>query len=431
MNLNNVKAAFLTQLLPMAAQVLAFILLNRVLSVEAMGSWSYFLLFFSLAEGLRATFVHNAWIYLSRQTPDVPAETWKAAAWTLLAGITLVLIPLIGVLGWQVEDFLDMPMLSVLCAWYPVLAITSGLYQLTQSEAINELRFKRAGHGALVMSLSLLLMYVGLYALKMDFGLITLLLIQSLSYLLGAWAARLRLPTTRIPWEQVVALYRFGKYSAGTSLGSMLYQKTDALLIGYWLGPTAVGLYSVASRISYYLEIPLNAIAQASFPEMSDKSFTQENLNKSLGLMVASGLPLAIGVLITAPLMIWILAGSNYLAASSCLRIFALMAIIKPFGRIMGLQLEASGRPQLNFRIMWISVGVNLVFNLLFIPYWGIAGATFATLLATGLTIFLSKRLLAQSGGPLLVPAIKNAWYYYQLLFQNLQKSIHHVFSFR
>jgi Na+-driven multidrug efflux pump len=95
------------------------------------------------------------------------------------------------------------------------------------------------------------------------------------------------------------------------------------------------------------------------------------------------------------------------------------------------LQLEASGRPQLNFRIMWISVGVNLVFNLLFIPYWGIAGATFATLLATGLTIFLSKRLLGQGEGPLVGPAIKSAWNYYQLLFQNLQKSFHHVFSFR
>jgi hypothetical protein len=116
MNLNNVKAAFLTQLLPMAAQVFAFILLNRVLSLEDMGSWSYFLLFFSLAEGLRATFVHNAWIYLSRQTPDVPAEKWKAAAWTLQAGITLILIPLILILGWQVQGFLGMPMLSVLCA---------------------------------------------------------------------------------------------------------------------------------------------------------------------------------------------------------------------------------------------------------------------------------------------------------------------------
>jgi O-antigen/teichoic acid export membrane protein len=211
----------------------------------------------------------------------------------------------------------------------------------------------------------------------------------------------------------------------------LLFQKTDALLLGYLIGPAAVGFYSVATRINNYVETPFNAVAQVAFPELSATKLPVENLGKMIGLMLAASMPLALGVLIAAPWIIQVLAGSAYVEAANCLRLFALMVLIKPFGRMLGLVLEASGRPQLNFRIMWVSAGINLLLNILFIPIWGISGAAFATLLATWPTVMLSRRLVDKKELPSLSGAMESAFDCYRLFFKELQKSFNHVVSFR
>jgi O-antigen/teichoic acid export membrane protein len=430
MQLKNVKAAFWAQSIQMLVQAVAFIFLARHLSPEQMGGWSFYLLLFSLAEGLRVSFVHNAWIYLSRKESTNPEE-WKAAAWGLQLILTLILMPIVMLLGWGAAVYWHMPILMTLTLWYPALALMSGLFQLTQSESVNAMVFGRVRSGAFGMSLAWLLsLLFVLYGLKSN-DLSYLVGGQVLSYLVGAITGGLSFPKMMPKRKHMKSLFDFGRYSAGTSIGSLLYQKTDALLLGYMLGPTAVGFYSVASRINNYIEIPLNAVTQAAFPELSESKIPSETLRKTVGLMLAASIPMALGVLIAAPLIIQILAGSAYVQAANCLRLFALMALIKPFGRMLGLLLESSGRPQLNFRIMWISAGINLVLNILFIPIWGISGAAFATLLATWITVILSRRLVGKDEAPAGLSAIKSALDYYRQFFHQLQKSIYHVNSVR
>lgn len=430
MQLKNVKAAFWAQTIPMVAQALAFILLAQHLSPVQMGGWSFYLLLFSMAEGLRVSFVHNAWIYLSRKESADPAA-WKAAAWGLQMLLSLALMPIVMALGWGAAAYWQMPVLGTLTSLYPALALASGLYQLTLSESVNAMAFTKVQKGALGMSVSwLLLLGFLILGLKTN-DLQYLVAAQVLSYLLGALVGGLRFPSCLPEREKMKALFAFGRYSAGTSMGSLLYQKTDALLLGYFLGPVAVGLYSVASRINNYIEIPLNAVTQAAFPELSEAKLPADALRKTIGLMLATSIPLALGVLIAAPWIIKILAGSAYLEAANCLRLFALMALIKPFGRMLGLHLEASGRPQLNFRIMWISAGINLLLNLVFIPIWGLTGAAFATLIATWLTVLMSRRLVGKAEVPAGMGALRSAIEFYRQLFQQLQKSIYHVNSIR
>ena len=67
-------------------------------------------------------------------------------------------------------------------------------------------------------------------------------------------------------------LYRFGRYSVGTALGSNLLRSADQFILGLWLGPAAVAFYGVPQKLIEIVEIPLRGLAQTAMPSLSRKA---------------------------------------------------------------------------------------------------------------------------------------------------------------
>ena len=77
---------------------------------------------------------------------------------------------------------------------------------------------------------------------------------------------------------------------------------------------------------------------------------------KSVALLFLISMPIAIFVFLFAEPIIIILAGQEYLEATIVLKPLVLAGLIKPWGRLFGITLDAIGQPVLNFKMLIVSL---------------------------------------------------------------------------
>jgi len=195
-------------------------------------------------------------------------------------------------------------------------------------------------------------------------------------------------------------LANYGRFAMGTSLGSMILQRLDVLMLGYFMGPASVAIYNIGTKLTNYLEIPLRAISLQVFPRLS-AAYEKEGGNglrpiyeRAIGQLLAMVLPPCILLFIFAEPALVLIAGPEYADSASVLQVFLLIALIKPWGRISGISMDAIGQPRLNFRLVWVSLFLNLGWNFFFIPRFGVMGAAWATVLSMTLTTIIGQIVL-------------------------------------
>jgi O-antigen/teichoic acid export membrane protein len=175
----------------------------------------------------------------------------------------------------------------------------------------------------------------------------------------------------------------------------------DIMMIGYYLNPAAVAVYNVATRITNYMEVPMSGLSQAVYPRIAmanntgSRTAVADLYEKSIGLLLAILLPMGLGVWLLADWVVLLVAGKAYLAAAPLLQILVLAVMMKPWGRLFGITLDAIGRPRLNFALLALSLVANVVLNALLIPRWGLHGAAAATSASIGLLVVSGQVLMA------------------------------------
>lgn len=419
--------SFLHQLTGMGFQFAAFLVLVRVLSTEDLGIWTIYLAVHALLETGKNGFVHNGLVkYLVSDHQDSPTLLatgfWLHIFLGVVASILFAGVALGVASYWEADNMAEL-------AWgYPLVTIGSSLFQVLISYHIAKKEFRTIWLAVLIQSLIYFTGTVVFIFAGDQTGLWLMLLFQAAGFLVaGFW---LFAPVFRaklfghfdVAW--LSRLFHFGKFTLGSSLGSIFYHKMDLFMVGYFLHPEAVAVYGVATRVNNYLEVPMNALAQVSFPNLteklrqSDSEGAVELAEGAIAWMLGAIIPIFLMVMILPGFIIKVIAGPEYLEATILLQIFAFVALIKPFGRVFGITLDALGLPQINFKLLWISVLVNLVLNTLLIGQYGLVGAAIATLVATWLTIlggqlYLRKRLRLRYG-----QSISGIWPVYRLLWK-------------
>jgi len=398
--------AMLQQATSLGFQFLSFLILVRLLSTEYMGVWSLYLTFHVFFETARTGFIHNGLINQLVGNKSFQNEIFSAAFFLQLMG-TILISCLFIVIVELFHTQLQAPQLLHLAYYYPIVAIPAAITQLFQSLQTSRHRFQFIWYSVIGISLGNISGVIGLIFLENRDNLLWLMLFQGLGYILGACIITffsrkdIRLSVVKIEW--VSKLFHFGKFSASTGLGSMIYKKVDILMIGFMINPQAVALYSIASRIINYLEVPLTAIAQVYYPRVSEriqatgnKEFPLHTIQRAIAWMMWAVIPLAIFLIIFPELIIQILAGPAYLPSAPILQIFAIISLVKPFGRMIGITMDAAGRPDLNLKILLGSILVNLVMNFILIQYMGTMGAALATMLSTWIVIVAGQYLVSR-----------------------------------
>lgn len=174
-------------------------------------------------------------------------------------------------------------------------------------------------------------------------------------------------------------------FALASFLGAIMIN-TDLIMIG-WMRPTAeVGFYSAAQKPIQVFYTIASLFAVSIFPALTKtlkNSIKQggQILEKTVALSLLAAIPLSLGGIVLGDQFIELLFGSQYLEATASFQILMLTILII-FPSVIVSNSILAHEQQKNF-IAFSMIGAigNIIFNLLLIPFWGIAGASISTVL--------------------------------------------------
>ena len=164
-------------------------------------------------------------------------------------------------------------------------------------------------------------------------------------------------------------------------LGFLNY-RADMFLVNWFLGPSAVGLYSVGVGLVEKLWMVSFAASTVLFPWVAAE--TEEQKRKEFTPLVARTVlwMTALASLILAFLSKWIvllLYSEAFLPAVGALRALLIGITTLSAGRVLSNDIAGRGFPGLNIYTGLAAVTTNVVLDLLWIPRYGIVGAAWAS----------------------------------------------------
>jgi O-antigen/teichoic acid export membrane protein len=187
---------------------------------------------------------------------------------------------------------------------------------------------------------------------------------------------------------------RVTKYGVQAHLASVLgflNYRVDMFLINGFLGPGAVGFYSVGVGLVEKLWMISQAASTVLFPRIAAES--EEQRRKEFTPLVARAVlwTTALGALALIPLSRWIvilLYSEAFLPAVDALQALLVGIVLLSVWRLLANDIAGRGFPELNIYTSLAAVVTNVVFNLLWTPCYGIEGAAWASTVSYAVSFF-------------------------------------------
>jgi PST family polysaccharide transporter len=262
------------------------------------------------------------------------------------------------------------PVISVLSLTIPI----EGLAMVQRAVLQRDMDFKRLAvrsNGSVmaggVMGLAMAFKGYGVWALvgqKLTEDTAALVLLWTI----GHWRPQWRFSLVRLR-----ELLGFSAGSFINKLGDFSYGQADALFMGLFFGPVAVGLFRLAQRLmSQVLDSATSAIQVVSFSEFSRLQDRPTELRQSVlrCMKLASVLSFpALAGLAVAGSHLMALLGDKWAPAADVLTILCFFGITQALSRFTGPLLSAKGKPHLLAVLTWtintVSIAALLVVAIL------------------------------------------------------------------
>ena len=286
------------------------------------------------------------------------ALTSTAVIGLVLAAATCLAAPSLA--DYFAEDRLAL-VLIVLSVNFPI----KGLAGIPRDLLRRELRFKEfalaAGVSVVVSATTALVLAVngaGVWAL------VAYSVVESVVALFAfAWFAqrrlghRLRLAFGR---EEFSDLAGFGASVAANRLVFYLQSNVDNLIVAKALGAVALGLYGLAYRIMLYpIQKVADVIVSVAMPAFStlqdDRDAMRAGYLRGQQFICLVCFPASVGIAVSAPLLIPVLVGDQWLAAVATVQILALSGPRIALNRLNGSVFQACGRPERDLQITLVA----------------------------------------------------------------------------
>lgn len=408
--------ALLATLLVRLVSVASLAVLARLLVPEEFGLAAFALVFITYAETAADLGAAAALIYW----PERRAEAARAAFWINLVmsgfwlGATLLVAPAVAAFFHHPEAA---PLLRLLAWSFPLKALANTHDALCQ----KELRFRQRLVPEVAMAggkgvASVLFAVAGLGVWSLAWGQLAGLAARAVAL----WWIEPWRPVGPLPRDLVRPLLRFGRGAVAVNVLAVLLHHADLVVVGRLLGPAALGLYQVATKLpEMTVALLIWVSAKVLFPTLSKLQAEPRELRRlylgSLDTIALLALPATVAMLFLAPSLAVALFGERWAGAAPILQALAVYTGLRALGSPAGDVLKALGRPGLLARL-----GLFKVALLLPALWWAghesavavaltmavVTAATSALNLAVGCRITgASLRDLAAALSPNLLPA--------------------------
>ncbi|MFN2557375.1 MAG: lipopolysaccharide biosynthesis protein [Nitriliruptorales bacterium] len=297
------------------------------------------------------------------QRKDLQEAHLDTAFWLVMA--SGVVLPLSGIAlsGWW-ADVNRMPDLA------PVIVALSALLPIRSLVVVQDAILRRAmDFRALAFRTNLSALAGGAVGISMAlqgygvWSLVAQQLTAAATEVLVLWTASRWRPRVRFSVRAARELLSFTSGSALSSMGAFIHTRADALLIGLFFGPTAVGLYRLAAKLVESLKtLAIKTLQAVSLPELSrfqdnPRVFNERFLDiVRFSTWVAAPLFGALA-LTSGPLVS--LLGEEWAGSAAAITALSLVGFSSALGGFSGSILQALGRPHLLAVLTWTAAGLS------------------------------------------------------------------------
>jgi PST family polysaccharide transporter len=173
-------------------------------------------------------------------------------------------------------------------------------------------------------------------------------------------------PGFRLSIKRFRELFLFGINIAGGNFVDFLSVHSDDFLIGYFLGPVALGYYTLAYNLlivttDLLISVP-NAVA---FPVLSSIQANPASFKRAFDQVVRLqsivAFPIFLGIAALSSEVIIQLYGTQWIASIPVLQLLMLIGIVRSATYIYSSVFRAAGKPSWRFGILSLTAAMNVV----------------------------------------------------------------------
>jgi O-antigen/teichoic acid export membrane protein len=177
-------------------------------------------------------------------------------------------------------------------------------------------------------------------------------------------------------------------------LGGVLnffHYKIDIFLINIFINPVAVGIYYIAVELAEGIWLISQSASTVFFPTIASE--TDEKRKKEFTPIVCRNILfvafcVAFVLFLIAQLLIITFYSSKFSGAVEPFRILLIGTLFIAGWHILANDIVARGKPMINTCLIGLSLVLNIILNIIFIPKLGITGAAMATAISYSLLFF-------------------------------------------
>ncbi|MCC6454643.1 MAG: MOP flippase family protein [Caldilineaceae bacterium] len=335
---------------------LSFIVLSRLLAPEAFGlvalasAFTAFIEIF-LDQGFSAAIVQRA---------ELDPEHLDTAFWLSILTGTLLTLGTVAASGWAATLFAE-PNLAPVLSWLSVSFIFSALCSTQMAILQRNLAFKSLA--ARSLAATIIGGVVGVVMALAGFGVWSLVgqdLARSLAAAIALWRVSDWRPGFRVSIKHYKDLFTFGISITGTNILRVITQRSDDFLIGYFLGPTLLGYYTIGYQLLLVtIRLVTGIINSVAFPTFARLQHNPERIRDAFYKVTQYtsllAFPVFIGMAALAPELVPLLFGEKWGPSIPVMQILAVIGILHSVLAFNGSVIRASGKPSWEFGIMLLT----------------------------------------------------------------------------
>lgn len=380
-------------------QFLTFLILARLLSPDSFGLISLANVFIHLVQAI----INSGFSEAIVQRKEIEPEHLDSAFWVNLS--IGIFVTSAGVLSaGAIATFFKEPTLTPIIQCLSLNVLIKSFADVQQATLRREFNFRGLTARRVIGLISGSV--VGVTMALLNFGVWSLVCQTLVANLVGTlllWKISNWRPRFRISVVHLKQLFSYGINVFGISLLVFLNRRGDDFLIGYYLGPTALGYYTIAYKMFLtIMQILQDATQKVSLPTLSrlqdDPIKLRRTFYTATTLVSLVGVPAFIGLAVISPEFVRVVFGEQWMPSSPVMQILSLNGVLVMMMSFSGPTIMAIGKPSWNLRLLTLNTIVKTGAFLAAVQY-GIVGVAIA-LVASNYAVWpaylgVLKKLLA------------------------------------